>query len=49
MFNFLAEKLLAHGPFIWACEEQEGGMYFSCLSVETENGQPVCFLNKEGL
>lgn len=47
MFAFLAENMLALGPFIWACEEWVGGMYFSCLSVETQNGQPACFLNKK--
>ena len=45
MFNFLAEKLLAHGPFIWACEEQEGGMLL-LLFVSRNTEWPASLLSK---
>lgn len=45
----LAENMLALGPFIWACEEWGGWCVALHLSVETQNGQPACFLNKKDL
>lgn len=43
MFAFLAENMLALGPFIWACEEWVGGVCISpvCQSKHRMASQPA--------